>query len=609
MNRQKKLQDDLLETPMKRCLSTFDITWLGVGHMVGAGFYVLMGTVAHDIGGPGVMLSFLVAGFASILAALCCAELDAREKARKEGKESGNSIQVDVGEFWEVIVGLALILEHMMSAAFVARAWSGYVDLLTGGAISNYIYRYGMGKFTIYGVSFCPDVLACGLCLVYAMLLGKGVKTSATVDSLLTIINLAVMGLFVVLGIYYADITNWSSQNGGLLPYGFGSVITGAATCFYAYVGFESITTAGEEARDPGRSIPLATMLSMAIVIVGYVLVSGALTLVVPYWEINVTAALPEAFSSRGIPWAKYVISVGALCGMTTTLSGTLSKLSPSVCPLKVSGGLSALIALMFDLKHLVESMSMATLLAYSIVAISIILLRYQPKHEQSSDPSEHQLSRVGRHSSGCSSPPTEEADSSSIASKSELRCDGSSKFKPRYAWMEHWLWLQICGTCHMRPLISACLIIYTTSCGFISTFMIIAFETSVSFTKSGYLFAASFLLLPIASLFVIAAHKQNPPTGKFQIPLMPLIPALSILFNVVLIMHLSARTWGWFFIWMIFVLVEYFLYKKKVTPPNSHSGLMATSEAEKGTKWGSTLQVTPKSGKSPIPSVQELVD
>ncbi|XP_071555446.1 cationic amino acid transporter 4-like isoform X2 [Temnothorax nylanderi] len=566
--------------------------------MVGAGIYVLTGTVAHDIAGPGVMFSFLVAGFASILAALCYAELTAL--VSKEDR----AFDIAIGEFWYFIVGWNLILEHMIGAAFVARAWSGYVDSLTGGAISNYTHRDMKGEWTIYGVSCpeCPDVLAFGLCLVYAMLLGVGVKTSATVDSLLTVINLAVMGLFVVLGIYYADITNWSSQDGGYLPYGFGGVITGAATCFYAYVGFDSIATAGEEARDPRRSVPLATMLSMAIVIVGYVLVSGALTLVVPYWEINVTAALPEAFSSRGIPWAKYVIIVGALCGMTTTLFGSL--FSPG-CPL-ISAFLSASFALVFDLKFLVESMSMATLLSYSIVAISIILLRYLPEHEQSSDPSEHQLSRVGKPSSGCSSPPTEEAD---IASKSELRCDGSSRFKPRYAWMEDWLWPPNYGTRHMRRLICACLIIYTTSCGFLSTFIIIAFETSVSFTKSGYLFAASFLLVPIASLFVIAAHKQNPPTGKFQIPLMPLIPALSILFNVVLIMHLSARTWKGFFLWMIIGALKYFRYKKAVTPLNSHSGLMATSEAEKGTKWGSTLRVSPKSDKTPIPSDQELVD
>ncbi|XP_071639336.1 cationic amino acid transporter 4-like [Temnothorax longispinosus] len=627
MNRRKKLQDDLLETPsMKKCLSTFDITLLGVGHMVGAGIYVLTGTVAHDIAGPGVMFSFLVAGYASILAALCYAEL------------AGSAYictYVAFGKFWACIADWYLYLEDTFGAAFVAKAWSGYVHSLRGGAISNYT-RDVMGERTIGEQGFKPDVLAGGLCLVYAMLLGVGVKTSATVNSLLTIINLAVMGLFVVLGIYYADITNWSSQDGGYLPYGFGGVITGAATCFYAYVGFDSIATAGEEARDPGRSIPLATMLSIAIVIVVYMLVSGALTLVVPYWEINVTAALPEAFSSRGIPWAKYVISVGAFCGMTTTLFGYLfflprtiqtiendgqlfivlgrinKRTQVKVCNIIINGLFSAFIVLMFDLKYLVEFMSIGTLLAYSIVAISIILVRYLPEHEQSSDPSEHQLSRVGKPSSGCSSPPTEEAHSSSIAS--ELLCDGSSRFKPRYAWMEHWLWYwPNYGTRHMRRLICTCLIIYTISCGFLSTFMITTFEKSVSFTKGGYLFAASFLLLPIASLFIIAAHKQNPPTGKFQIPLMPLIPALSILFNVGLIMHLPARMWLRFFLWMLWGVADYFRKYKKTMEEyrkaKRRAGLMATSEAEKGTKWGSTLQVSPKSDKSPIPSDQELVD
>jgi len=109
----------------------------------------------------------------------------------------------------------------------VARAWSGYVDSLIGGAISNYT-RDAMGGWTMgEPLGTTPDILASGLCLAYAMLLGVGVKTSATVNSLLTIINLAVMGLVVVLGIYYADLANWSSQNGGLLPYGFGGVITG----------------------------------------------------------------------------------------------------------------------------------------------------------------------------------------------------------------------------------------------------------------------------------------------------------------------------------------------------------------------------------------------
>ncbi|KAL6442976.1 hypothetical protein ACFW04_002758 [Cataglyphis niger] len=411
----------------------------GVGHMVGAGIYVLTGTVARDTAGPGVIFSFLVAGLASVLAALCYAELAAR--VPKAGSAYVYTY-ISVGEFWAFIVGWNLILEHMIGAASVARAWSGYVDSLIGGVISNYtrdvvMNGYSMGE----PLGTVPDFLASGLCLVYAMLLGLGVKVSTTINSLLTIINLMVMGLVVVLGIYYADITNWSSQNGGLLPYGFGGVITGAATCFYAYVGFDSIATSGEEARDPGRSIPLATLLSMAIVTIGYMMVSGALTLVVPYWAINPIAALPEAFSSRGIPWAKYVISMGALCGMTTTLFGSLFSLPRTmysmandgllfgflgrisertqvpIWNLVISGILSALIALLFDLQHLVEFMSIGTLLAYTIVAVSVILLRYLPE-QQSSD----QCS-VGTPSS-LSSPPTEEADSSNYSSMASVKSE-----------------------------------------------------------------------------------------------------------------------------------------------------------------------------------------
>jgi len=120
---------------------------------------------------------------------------------------------------------------HSLGAASVARAWSGYVDSLVGGVISNYtrdvvMDGYSMGE----PLGAVPDFLASGLCLAYATLLGLGVKASTTVNSLLTIVNLAVMGLVIVLGIYYADITNWSSENGGFLPYGFGGVITGKSS-------------------------------------------------------------------------------------------------------------------------------------------------------------------------------------------------------------------------------------------------------------------------------------------------------------------------------------------------------------------------------------------
>ncbi|XP_060824155.1 cationic amino acid transporter 4 [Bombus pascuorum] len=628
MNRTKKLQGDLLETPMKRCLSTFDITLLGVGHMVGAGIYVLTGTVAHGTAGPGVILSFLLAGIASLLAALCYAEFGAR--IPKAGSAYVYTY-ISIGEFWAFVIGWNIILEHMIGAASVARAWSGYVDSLAGGAISNYtrqiMHGYTMGE----PLGTIPDFLAAGLCLAYAMLLALGVKCSATVNSMLTIVNLGVMGLVIGLGIYYAKLSNWSCENGGFLPYGFSGVLAGAATCFYAFVGFDSIATSGEEARDPSYSIPRATLFSMAIVTIGYVMVGAALTLVVPYWNINPTAALPEAFSSRGIPWAKYAISVGALCGMTTTLFGSLFSLPRTmyamandgllfgflghvskrtqvpVLNLAISGSVSALIALLFDLQHLVEFMSIGTFLAYTIVSASVIILRYRP--EKITPPP----SNAGTPSS-LTSPPTEGADSNSdcnsvTSAESELLdlSEGTGKLTSRYVWLVNFL-----GNCKPGDAVTGSVMIYTAGCISLCYLLILVCQTYFAPDWWDYFVLTNVVTLLIGSLIVISAHQQSPPTGKFRVPMVPIVPALSILFNVGLMFHLSLLTWLRFLVWMIIGMLIYFLYgihySKEAAGPNSYSILMATSEAGRGAKWGATLRVNQKSDKVPILNEEDFV-
>lgn len=386
--------------------------------MVGAGIYVLTGTVIKDIAGPGIIISFILAGLASLLSALCYAEFGTR--VPKAGSAYVYTY-VSIGEFWAFIIGWNILLEHMIGkilyvifsvvrlvpvgAASVARAWSGYVDSLFGGTISNTtllitgeLHEELLGKY--------PDLLAFAVCIVYALLLGIGVKGSAMINSLLTIINLCVMGLVIVVGFYYADESNWSSKQGGFLPYGISGVIAGAATCFYAFVGFDSIATSGEEAKNPSFSIPMATVLSMIIVTISYILVCTALTLFVPYYKINPLAALPEAFADIGMHWVKYVVSLGAICGMTTTLFGSLfslprcmyamatdgllfgflgnvnTKTQVPLTNLIISGLFSAVIALLFDLEKLVEFMSIGTLLAYTIVSASVIILRYKPNIE-----------------------------------------------------------------------------------------------------------------------------------------------------------------------------------------------------------------------------------
>lgn len=274
---------------------------------------------------------------------------------------------------------------------------------MVGGAISNATISV-TGELHETLLSRYPDVLAFVICIVASLILAVGVKTSAYINNGLTILNLLVITLVIFLGFYYADITNWSEKNGGFMPYGFSGVLAGAATCFYAFVGFDSISASSEEAKDPSRSIPIATIMSMGLVAVGYILVAIALTLMVPYQTINPDAALPAALGAVHAEWAKYAVAVGAVCGMTTTLLGSLfslprclyamsvdgllfgflsdmsnNKSQIPICNLIISGFSSALIALLFDLEKLVEFMSIGTLLAYTIVSAAVIILRYRP--------------------------------------------------------------------------------------------------------------------------------------------------------------------------------------------------------------------------------------
>lgn len=284
----------------------------------------------------------------------------------------------------------------------MARAWSGYLDSILGGAVSNTTIAW-TGEIHEKLLGRYPDLLAFSICIAFSLLLALGVKTSAYINNALTVLNLGVIVLVVIVGFSYADPDNWSASKGGFMPYGFSGVLAGAATCFYAFVGFDSISSSSEEARDPTYSIPIATILSMSLVAVGYVLVSAALTLMVPYYKISPDAALPEAFGALNLNWAKYAVAVGALCGMTTSLLGSLftlprclyamaqdgllfsclgninAKTQIPIANLIVSGLSSAVIALLFDLETLVEFMSIGTLLAYTIVSAAVIILRYRP--------------------------------------------------------------------------------------------------------------------------------------------------------------------------------------------------------------------------------------
>ena len=255
---QKKIVDSkaLSQSELSRCLSIFDLTSLGIGSTLGAGIYVLAGEVARSIAGPSIVISFFIAAIASVLSGLCYAEFGAR--VPKAGSAYIYSY-VTVGELCAFIIGWNLFLEYVIGGSSVARAWSDYFDSILNDRIRNFTLSH-MGEIHVPGISAYPDFFALFLVLLVTFILAIGVKNSSRFNIIFTGINLTVILFIICVGIYFAKGENWTRD---FAPYGVSGVFAGAATCFYAFVGFDVIATTGEEARNPSRAIPISIVLAL----------------------------------------------------------------------------------------------------------------------------------------------------------------------------------------------------------------------------------------------------------------------------------------------------------------------------------------------------------
>ncbi|XP_070560916.1 cationic amino acid transporter 4-like [Ptychodera flava] len=576
ISRLKTFESDIMETSLKRCLNSFDLTLLGVGGMVGAGLYILTGTVAKEIAGPAVFISFIIAGFASLLAALCYAEFGAR--IPKAGSAYVYTY-VTIGEMWAFLIGWNIILEHLIASASVARAWSGYFDGLLNNRIRNFTYTHVTGgPFHIQFLAPYPDFLAAGLVFVATACIALGAKFSARLNTVLALFNLTVVAVVLCVGFYLADIRNWESD-GGFTPFGVSGIISGAATCFYAYVGFDIIATSGEEVKDPARSIPIALIVSMTVVSLSYIGVSMTLTLMVPYYAIKPESAFPDAFLKHHIPWAQYIVGVGALLAMTAALLSHLFAIPRSIYAMAndgllfsflakvnsitqvpvfatfISGIFTGVLAAIFDLHALVEFLSIGTLVAYTIVAASVIVQRYQPHFmrictspdgdcDQSdlSDPFQNEQNQ--QDDQNCGNSATENVDSRDFG-----------KLKKRFK--------------NLRFLASVAPGSLTTFATLMMGIFMLAFAALITHeshaVSSGepwvILLVILFALMVVTWFTLICMHNQNTTASTFKVPFVPFVPALSMFCNSVLIMNLSYRTWIRFAIWITIGMVIYFTY------------------------------------------------
>ncbi|KAM4620274.1 solute carrier family 7, member 3 [Polymixia lowei] len=610
------------ETRFARCLSTLDLIALGVGSTLGAGVYVLAGEVAREKAGPAIVLCFLIAALSSMLAGLCYAEFGAR--VPKTGSAYLYSY-VTVGEIWAFITGWNLILSYVIGTASVARAWSSTFDNLVEQKISGFFKASMAMKVPGKVLAEYPDLFALILVLLLTGLLAFGVSESALVNKIFTGINLVVLGFVIISGFVKGDAANWNLTEedylsfsnvtpnsskiaedfgvGGFAPFGLNGILSGAATCFYAFVGFDCIATTSEEAKNPMRSIPIGIVASLLICFFAYFGVSAALTLMMPYYQLDTQSPLPEAFSHVGWAPAKYIVAAGSLCALSTSLLGSmfpmprviyamaedgllfrvLSRMNartktPLIATI-ASGIVAALMAFLFDLAALVDLMSIGTLLAYSLVAICVLILRYQPGSLGSSSQTEKLVELVGGEKVAVSGGDSGDEYGTEMEDR-PLRETFTAKllFSPS----------------RNVPTQTSGNIVYATT-AIISVLItvlcvVLACYLPELLAAQPVVVTVCVVLALLCGLCVIIIWRQ--PESKealtFKVPLLPWLPLFSVFVNIYLMMQLDMATWCRFAVWMAIGFAIYFIY-----------GIRHSSEAASGSsqrKYEPALQ-----SKSPI--------
>ncbi len=301
---------------LKKTLTVWDLIALGIGGIIGTGIFVLIGTaVVGDANrpgaGPGIILSFVLSGLTCALAALCYAELAAMIPVAGSAYTYSYAT---LGEFLAWITGWNLILEYGIACVAVAIGWSGYFNnILKVVGIELPVWCTHAPGSAAGGLVNLPAAI---IVLLVTVLLVVGTKESARTTGLIVMVKLAVIVFFIAVGLTAVEPTNWSP----FMPYGFQGVGAAAAIVFFAYIGFDAVSTTAEEAKNPQRNVPIGIIASLGICTVLYVLVAAVLTGIVPYQNIDIHAPVAEALRVIGFNWGAAAVATGAVAGITSVL-------------------------------------------------------------------------------------------------------------------------------------------------------------------------------------------------------------------------------------------------------------------------------------------------
>jgi basic amino acid/polyamine antiporter, APA family len=398
------------EHSLKRALGPINLISIGIGGIIGAGIFVLTGTAAAQFAGPAIVISYIIAGIGCVFAGLCYAEFASMMPIAGSAYTYGYST---MGELVAWVIGWALVLEYAFGAATVAVGWSGFVNSLLGFFGTKLPFNPTPAiSLNLFGhtISANIDIFALSAIVLITVILVVGVKESANFTSSAVMIKVAIVIFFIGLAGVYAFghwshmVANWHpfipKNTGHFGQYGWSGIMRGAGVVFFAYIGFDAVSTAAQEARNPQKDMPFGILGSLIVCTTLYIFVAGLLTGIKPYLTLNVPAPVADGAAAIGVRWAVVLIDLGAIAGLASVMlvmllgqsrvlytmsrDGLLwnwvGKLHPRFCtPYLTSiavGCLAAFLAAFFPITILGELVSLGTLLAFTIVCLGVWVLR-----------------------------------------------------------------------------------------------------------------------------------------------------------------------------------------------------------------------------------------